>query len=435
MTDVLDGASRRQIGIWAQWPRGAKWANEGMTRLLAFLIEGIAASGGFTFKVVLPDSVRDAAEQDLRALDAKLGQDFTLHSPRDCGSTAETPADLAAFANRAVPVEGWLALFPYFSDAKHLDAPVTVIFPDAIPKAFPEFGEAAWGANGAHLKWERDVRELLAHANRVITFSDHVAREHVHKLFGVALERIATIGHAPPDLGQLLPFVRNRRRTPESIRHCADILRRECLERSGHYLRDFPFEEVPYIAISTQDRVTKNIQAAARALNVLVRERRQDLKLLMTAPIHFGQGWTVLPSFIAETMSQFDIVSMPDLPRLEHAAFLHCAAVVVHPSIFEGGHAPFPFYEAVSVGTPCLFAGGPHAQELAKREPDVLRYCFDPNDVDELAGLACDVIERRNEVLADQQAIFDRLRKTDWAAVAKRYAEVAACSASREAKA
>ena len=417
--------SRRAVGIWAQWPKGARWTNEGMTRLLGFLLEGIARGGEFVFRVVLPDTIRGDAERDLRTLNAELGRDFTLHSPRDVSGSAASIAELAAFANEHVPVEAWLTLFPNFSGAKLLDAPVTVIFPDAIPKVFHEFGYEAWGPEGPHYQWESDIRDLLSHASRAITFSNHVASQHVHELFDFPSEQIAVLEHAAPDLEPLLPYMQGRRRTDSSRRRAAELLRDECAKRAQPYLRDYPFEQVPYVAVSTQDRVTKNIQLVARALQLLVRERRRDLKLLMTAPLHFEEHWTALPSVVEEALSHFDVISLPDLPREEHAAFLHCAAVVVHPSIFEGGHAPFPFYEAVSVGTPCLMAYGPHIAELALTEPAIREFCFDPNDADGLADLIVATLSKREETIAAQQEIYARLRQSDWTSVARAYAETA----------
>jgi len=416
---------RPAVGIWIQWPVEARWANEGMTRLLAFLIEGFAQSCRFTLRVLLPDSIRDVAEQDLCAAGVQIGRVVSLHSPRDHSWSCNSFADLAAYANNHVPVDGWLTLFPNFAFARLLNAPVTAIFPDAIPRAFHEFTEAAWGRDGVHRAWTKDVAELLSHASGAIAFSEHVATEHINGLFGFPIDRITTIRHAAPDLKEWLPFMKDRRRTGESLCQAASLLREECLARNSRYLGDFPFEQVPYVAVSTQDRVTKNIQVAARAIEIITRRHRRSIKMFMTASLHAEQNWTALPEILIENMSRFDIISLSDLPRTQHAALLHCAELVVHPSIFEGGHAPFPFYEALSVGTPCIMAFGPHIEELAAFEPNIRNYCFDPNDEQALAERICEVVERREEVLAEQQEIYRRLRKNDWAAVANAYADTA----------
>lgn len=432
MSGVFAGATRVPVGIWAQWPRGFRWSNEGMTRLVGFLIEGIAKNSNFVFRLVLPDWIRDEAEEDLQSLNAVAGRDYTLHSPRDHGLAVKDFDQLVDFANAHVPVEGWLSIFPTFDFAAGLEKPLAVIFPDAIPKTFHEFSELAWGANGNHLEWEKKVRGLVSRADRLVTFSEHVRDEHVVRLFGAPASKVTVVPHAQPDLAPALPFVRNRTRTAKSLRKAGDILRGHARERGWAYLADFPFEEAPYIAVSTQDRVTKNIRLIIDATLRAIRQDRRDLKIISTAPLHFGADWTPLPSYIEQHLALRDIVSMSDLPRLEHAAFYHCAAVAVHASIFEGGHAPFPFSEAVSVGTPCLMARGPHIAEFITAEPDIHQYSFDPNDADGLQALIVGTIDGRDAALTVQRKVFERVRRRSWADVASAYARAAVEGASGE---
>lgn len=419
---ALSGAVRIPVGIWAQWPRGARWTNEGMTRLVGFLIEGIAKDRRFVFRLVLPDWIRDEAEEDLQSLDAIVGRDYTLHSPRDHDLAVDNFAQLVEFANAHVPVDGWLSIFPTFDFAAGLEKPLAVIFPDAIPKTFHEFSDLAWGESGNHLEWEKKVRGLVTRADRLITFSDHVRDEHVVGLFGAPASKVTVVPHAQPDLAPALPFVGNRMRTTRSLGKAGDLLRIHARERGWTYLADFPFEEAPYVAVSTQDRVTKNIRLIVDATLRAIREDRRDLKIMSTAPLHFGADWTPLPNYIERHLALRDIVSMPDLPRVEHAAFYHCAAVAVHASIFEGGHAPFPFSEAVSVGTPCLMAHGPHIAEFIAAEPNLEQFTFDPNDAAGLQRLIVDTVDRRDDALAIQRKVFERVRRRSWADVASAYA-------------
>jgi len=198
----------------------------------------------------------------------------------------------------------------------------------------------------------------------------------------------------------------------------ADILRKHCRTRGWTTLQTYPFEEVDYIAVSTQDRVTKNIRLVAETVRTLVRDGRMDLKLFMTAPLHWGATWTPLPALLASEQLMGDVVSMTDLPRDVHAAFYHCAALTVHPSIFEGGLGPFPLYEAVSVGTPCLIADGPHVRELVAQQPTLAPYVFDPNNVAELGACILKVMGGRQAALATQAAVIQRLSDYGWSDVA-----------------
>lgn len=416
---------RLPVGIWAEWPEGARWANEGMVRLFGFLIEGIAQRDDYVFRLVLPDWIRDEAEEDLRALDAREGRDYTLHSPRDHAVEAMSFEKLAHFANEHVPVLGWLSIFPTFQFAQLLEKPLAVVFPDDIPKIFHEFSDAAWGPDGVHFEREKAVASLIRHADRLITFSEHVRDAHLGAVHDIPPTKVTVVPHAQPDLAPALTFIRQRTRTANSLGRAGDILRAHARLRGWSYLQDYPFEHAPYIVISTQDRVTKNIRLIIDAVLRLVREDRRDIKILSTAPLHFGATWTPTPGFIERHIALRDLSAVPDLPRVEHAALYHCAAVAVHASIFEGGHAPFPFSEAVSVGTPCLMARGPHVAEFLVDEPQMAQFTFDPNDASELQALLISTLERRDEVLAVQRAVFERLRKRNWADVAAAYAATA----------
>lgn len=418
-------AQRIPVGIWIESPRGAQWANQGMTRLLGFIVEGIAAAKSHVFRIVVTDEIREEAEADFGELVAEAGLDFTFHSPRDVGAKAEYFDDLARFANEHVPVDAWISLFPNQTGAQLLDAPVSTIFPDAIGLAYHDFDDGSWSAKGPPVAWRNRVEATLKTMNNVITFSSHVARDQVTGFFGVAPERIRVIPHAPPTLEGILPFVSNGERTEESRFRAAEMLRRHAAQRGLSYLIDFPFEHVRFVAVSTQDRVTKNIRVAVEAIEGLVRQWHEQFKLIMTAQVHFGSTWTPTPAAIELAQLQFDVLSMPDLPREVHAAFYHCAEVTVHPSVFEGGRGVFPYYESISVGTPCLMADGPHVVEFMQDAPELAPFVFDPNDAQQLARILLDTSRRRDEVTALQSATFARLRQRTWDQVAREYVDAA----------
>ncbi len=427
--------SRLTVGIWAEWPAGARWANEGMVRLLGFLIEGAAANRKILFRVVLPDSIRQDADADLATLKATIGLDYSLHSPSDRpaapGDHAASPdhdaemRELVQFANDRVAVDGWLVLFPHFEYARFLTGHKAVIFPDAIPRVFPLFRRGNWNEGGASQIWFEKVKKVLAAADRFVTFSHHVADSQLVGLFQCEPDLIDIVPHAPPLLDGIFPLGAEGK-TSASKAAAARLLREHAEARGWDYLRDFPFEEVRYIAVSTQDRQTKNIPLAAEAVRILTREHFIDLKILMTAPIHYGHDWTPLPDFIEKNRMEMDIVSMPDLPRDVHAAFYHCATITIHPSFFEGGQAPFPFYESVSVGTPCLFARGPHTEELTAPVPALGAYMFDPYEAGELARSIARILEHSDDAIRDQRSTLGILAShRTWADVALDYARSA----------
>ncbi len=427
---------RLAIGLWTEHRPEWRWTNEGMSRLLGFLMEGAAISGRVVFRLVVPDWLRAEVEADVATLRGTRGVDFTVHSPCDVhhGRADHGSIDyeramraLVDFANAHVPVEGWISMFPRFQRVLDLKQPSATILPDAIPVVFPDSNPGLWTDDGLGWLWYRTTRDTLSRVDRVITFSRHVARDQAQTLFGVGSERIVVAPHAPPDLSGLLPFVRERQATAETRRAAAAMLRSHARARGWRYLQDFAFEEACFVVVSTQDRVTKNIGRAADAVRRVLQRDRVGVKLFTTATLLFGADWTLLPQLIEREQMHRDVISVPDLPRDVHAALYHCAAASVHPSFFEGGLGPFPFYEAVSVGTPCLMARGPHVEELLAEEPGLSPDTFDPYDVEGLASLLRSLLGGgREEVLARQSAAYERLhRRRNWGHVAEEYAVAA----------
>lgn len=417
--------ARTPIGIWIESPHGAQWSNQGMTRLLGFIVEGLAHDRQYIFRIVVTDDIRDEAEQDFGALAAEAEVDYTFHSPRDEGVEAPTFDDLASFANDYVDVVAWISLFPNQTALRYLEAPVSTIFPDAIGLAYFDFSDGAWAKGGPPVIWRDRVRKTLKSVTNVITFSAHVARDQVMGIFGIEESRIRIIPHAPPSLDGILPFVQDARRTPESRFRAAEMLRRHATQKGLAYLADFPFEHVRYVAVSTQDRVTKNIGITVEAIERIVRDWGDSFKLIMTAQVNLGGVPTPTAQRIAGKQLQFDVISMPDLSREVHAAFYHCAELVVHPSVFEGGRGVFPYYEAISVGTPCLMADGPHVAELMHEAPALADFVFGPNDADALAKMIMKMSQARDEVTALQLATFKHLRQRNWVEVAREYVAAA----------
>jgi glycosyltransferase involved in cell wall biosynthesis len=424
---LADDHAVRAVGVWTEWPRGAGWTNEGMTRLLGFIIEGAAATRRYVVHVFVARHIRPEAAADLAQLRAAEGADYVVHSVEDDVPDAAELELLIEKAN-ATPIDGWIVLYPYMHNATRLHSRVAVVLPDANPIRFPNFGDSAWDDEGPHVIWRRQVAKLAGSADRVITFSKHVADDEARCYFSIPRDRIAVVPHAPPNLLHLLPFVDPARKTAQSVSQAADILREHCGQRGWTSLANYPFEEISFFVVSTQDRTTKNLVRAAQGVSRILRDRRIDLKMITTAPIHLGAGWTEFPSTIQREALHHDVVSMSQLPREVHAALYHCAAFVVHPSIFEGGQGPFPFYEGVSVGTPCLIADGPHTRELLDSEPSLRPFVFEPYDADALARLMEAMIGDPEAAIVAQREAFERLSRTTWAEVASAYVHAALSS-------
>lgn len=432
-------AERLAIGVWWELPPGTRWTNEGVSRVVGFLIEGGAANRRYHFHVVVRRGMADTVREDLRHLAAVEGQDWTVHEPSESGErraladarARAAPGDdrdtaaLALWANAHVPVDGWIITFPHFTGSIYLERSKAVLMPDAIPYDFPMGWRENWGSDGYWPKWRNDARRVCESADAVINFSDHVAERHSGPLLDVDRNKIRVVPLAPPDLLGELDFLKTRERTVDSRAEAAQILREHAASRGIAYLRQFPFEQCDFVVGATQDRPNKNLGLTAAAVETMVRRDRRSLKLFLTASIYEGESWTRLPKVIEGRQFHQDFASLHDLPREVHAALFHAASLTIHASFYEGIIGNLPFYESVGVGTPCLFAGGPHTSELLASEPDLGQFTFDPYDVESLIKLTRNMLDKRNECLAIQQVICARLRKRTWSDVADDYVAAA----------
>ncbi len=433
---------RIPVGIWSELGERDRWTNEGVSRVIGFVIEGAAKAGRYAFHVVVQRGLAETVRKDLRALDATEGQDWMVSEPdpATCAVLSRDPriahlrqpalglAAAALYCNEHIDVEGWFISFPFLQGSLYLDKPKAALMPDSLGHDFPlGWSYEAWDENGEIEAWRRKSTSVCAASSKVITFSRHVAQRHAVPLLGVPEEKIAVVPLAPPDLRPQIPFATNRRRTAETQRIAATMIRNYAASSSIDYLDGFPFEDVRYVFTATQDRPSKNMGAVAEAVRRLVQQRRTDFKLLTTASAMVDAEWSLFPRVVERNQFLRDAFTLRDVPREIHAALFHCAAVTVHPSFFEGIIGALPLYESLSVGTPCLVARGPHVEELLEREPGLSPYVFDPYDVEALADLIIHVATNREAVVDAQMPIYERMMTYGWDQVAEAYAENSIC--------
>ena len=425
---------RIPIGLWTELTPGSRWTNEGVARVVGFLVEGAAQSRRYTFRLVVPHGMAELIRADLRSVDAREHVDWSVQEGPDyagdfpgLSGLAHHRASmdaLARFANANAEVEGWVITFPFFEASKLLEKRRAVLFPDAIPFDFPWGWPADWQEEGAWPSWFRKTKGVLAQADTVITFSKHVAQRQARGMFDVPVHKLHVIPLAPPNLSPALSAFAAPTQH-ESRGKAAEALRRHATERDWRYLSSFAFEDADYAVVSTQDRPTKNISFVARTVLDLTRRKHRPLKLLTTATLHFGATWTDLPGLVEGAQAPLDIVSMHDVPRDVHAALYACARVTIHASFFEGIVGALPFFESLSVGTPSIMARGPHTQELLDTFPEIRPFTFDPYSVSDLEALVLTVLDDRDGVVARQRPIYEKLRQRTWGQVADEYAAAA----------
>ena len=429
--------ARPRVGVWSELPPGSRWANEGIQRIIGFFIEGAAKAQSYCFVVCVPTGMAETVREDLRDLQANEFDDWEVVEPpkgfslnmsdaamRLASELGVSPAGArqAVFANQNVDVEAWIISFPHFTGALLLDAPRTTLLPDAIPFDFPVgWGDAFWRESEGWPQWRKSAGLALRLSDSIVAHSEHVGRRHGVELLSCDPARIVINPHPPPDLSPLLPSLAKNGPSQATRAAAAALLREHARERGWTYLEDFAFEEAPYIVVSTQDRPTKNLIAAADATRMLNREKQLNLKMLTTARIQYGAEWTLLPEMIRRERMESDVSSLYDLPRRQHAALYHCAALTIHPSFYEGIVGTLTFFESVSLHTPCLMARGPHVEELLKIEPSLAPWVFDPYDHEELAAMMLKALNQRAELLKLQRNVFLRMSRRGWDVAADVY--------------
>jgi len=327
---------------------------------------------------------------------------------------------------RLPETDGWLLLDPGQMTGLHLPGRRVALLMDVKPFHFPfSLGAADWRPGGRWDRWKQVASETLETADALITASLDVMDRQPVGMFNIPPAKLMTIPAAVPDLWPLLPCrPADRVPTCDSRSAAGCVLRTHAREHGWSYLRDFPFEDVPYIFVLAQDCPRQNVSLVAEAVQLLLRRDYFDIKLFTTAHLELGGPASPLSRMVREAGLQFEVVSVPYLPPAVCAAFYHCAAMTIYPSFLEDGLAPLRFAESVSLGTPFLMAGRPHSPGLAGHEAALRPFLFDPYDAEALARLIRETVIDRPYALAAQAAILRQLPDRNWGDVAERYATI-----------
>ena len=290
-----------------------------------------------------------------------------------------------------------------------------VVFPDAVTTLFP----LRFPGEGLELTLS-GIKQSLRSADGIVCYSNFVRDVQLNRFSSViksgARVKVIPQGYFPlPD-------------SPTSKSVAFEGLNRE--KRRARNL--FPqlmsqplvpdFSEFKYIIYPTIDRPHKNTLVLAKALHVLVRERYENVKLLLTSP-----GLTSdVYSYVLEKRLHRDIIVMPSVPVEVLDLLCAGAAVMVHPSLAEGGDI-FNFSRAVSQGTAALMSDIPVVREMFERagvpQSTYLPWLFEATDEISLANKIQVLLHRPEEVQTEQSRTLARLGKYDFQAMAKCYHE------------
>lgn len=344
---------------------------------------------------------------------------------------------MAAVANKNKLIDCWFILNPFSVLSAHkLSAPIVSLVADFVPFACP--------SGFSPVSIEKHKKNFYALNNKVkkyITISEHVKKDQLIEYFRVSEERIKTITHGIVSINKDLEFdfQIDKEKTNETRRKAAETIKYFLSSRNYYsisnnylddvwyrYLKNFPFDNVRFILISTQNRPYKNTLLVVKALDYLIKNRGYNFKIIMT-----GVMTEEIQNYIIDNDLYFDVISIPRVPNKILAALYHCAFVAVHASFFEGGVGAFPFYEAISVGTPVILSRNAATLELSENE--IYRnFLFDPYSLEQLVDRLEFLIENEKTVYEWQCRLYASISKRTWRDASLEYLQVFQNSMKRE---
>lgn len=353
---------------------------------------------------------------------------------------------MAKYANRHADVDIWFTLHAAQDSAQYLKKPLVGLFADFVFFECPSEADERW------LRQLRvKVHRMVVRADAIVVLSQHVRDTQLLPHFAAAATKpVYVIPHAMIDYRRDCKEIdawpegdSQRMIAANVVRTFASYqlarLQRTKLGRGAlttprgvtlRYLSGFPFEHTTYVFSSTQNRAYKNIEVLVEAIKILIRDRRRNIKLIMTGHLEFGSAHDRVASLIRREQLHLDVLSLPRAPRMVHASLFKCAALTVHPSFFEAAF-PWSFSESVSLGTPALMSRTPPTLEGFDPE-EIGPYLFDPYSAHELADRIEWALANRETLLAQQTALLRRaLASRDWPQVGQEYAQVFNAAANR----
>ncbi len=336
---------------------------------------------------------------------------------------------LADKVSRRDDVRMWFVPHPSSVEATRIRKPLVVAVPDVVYIEFPTLYHAP-----DMIGIDKQISDVLGSATSVISYSKYVQVHHVQRILGTKAGSTVVIKHAPIDVSDHLDDMSNRYAGDSRLASLALIRRYVACEYNPpswtsnvplNYLRNFPFDEVPFLFVSSQIRMHKNYVNLFRAFELILRNRYQNVKMFISGQLNCRSGIQPadrLKEFLTRRHLYLDVISVPNLPPDVHAAFYRLAALTVVPTLFEGGF-PFPFTESLSVGTPVVMSSIPVTREvLPKKLADVT--LFDPYDVDDMADRIQWALDNREKLLKKQLTFYKKLCSRTWDDVADDYLKV-----------
>ena len=300
--------------------------------------------------------------------------------------------------NRREDIKLWYIPTAFWPEVADITMPKVIAVPDVVFLDYPSF----FTNHGASRTHDMITKTLNIPAH-FLCYSEHVKDRHLVRGFGVSPGNVWVIPHGRSELHTHLQQKNAAAGTTMRLQ-ALTILRQYQAEHlnADHYLRQFDFSQARFFLYSSQARPYKNLLHLLQAFHMLLRQKRVDAKLILTARLN---ELPEIQEYIQTHRLQMDVLAFHRIPSHVLAALNHLAIAAINPSLFEGGF-PFTFSEAYSVGTPSLMADVLHVRETVT-DPELAKLMlFNPYNVQEMAEKMAWAIHNRQTLLEAQHALY-----------------------------
>jgi glycosyltransferase involved in cell wall biosynthesis len=316
-------------------------------------------------------------------------------------------------------VSAWYCPAAFWPAFNQINAPRLMCVPDVVLTDFPVGFSSV---NGDYtLQVFEKVEKAIAESDNLVAYSGAIKWGTLVDRYGVDEDKVSVIYHAPNKLDRLVTVTGFPDSEKASKNYCRDILLRALLKGANiDYLAGIKNGNIQFLFYASQFRPNKNILTLLRAYEYLLRNRYLSLKLILTGnPRHMPE----IIDFIARHRLEEEVICLPKLSVDELAACYKLAALVVNPSLSEGG-CPFTFTEALSVGTPVVMSKIPVSEEVLMDPVLQELTFFNPYDWKNMAERIQWGVANREKLLAVQLPTYEQLVQRTWQDVVNEHLDI-----------
>lgn len=287
--------------------------------------------------------------------------------------------------------------------------------PDIV---FYDFPTQFLGVTAIHKR----IRNSIAAADHLITYSQHVKDEHLVRKSGVNPNKVSVIKHANIKMNEHLKLSPSIQKSISINENSKQIINKYILQNynPGHFLYDCDIEDIDYVIYSSQYRPHKNISNLLKAIKIINIDMHRNIKLIVTGNINEVD---YLKKYIKDNYLDNDIIIMHNINSELLAALNQMAKVSVNPTLFEGGF-PFTFSEAYSVGTPSVMSDIPMVNTEIDKDELLDMMLFDPYIPHSIAEKIIWAVDNSKQLYEAQAQLYEKFDQRDWKKVVGEYNQI-----------